>query len=319
MASSLTTCDRSVINVNILELPADHPTLNPSDPVNIPLAAAFTNLTSIIWFLDSQDEYLDSLELLHSHILSVYPHKPRLNIEIFIHKTDGLSDDFRTDIYRDIQTRVPEELADAQIYNPTLTFYQTSVYDKTLHEAFSRVIQKLIPELPTIASLIDSLTANCGMVKAYIFDTKSNLYIASDTTPGSLPIYETCSDYLDMISEFTQFYDWRRRAEPGGGAVPGETGVVTESLITMEKRGTSGMCTRELNEKLTLICMLGNEGPGKKKPLLDFNLGVFHRAMNQVLERTMGRAQKARQSEPKWVENRVETETGTGTGRRGRR
>jgi len=266
---------------------------------------------------------MDSIERLHTHITALLPTKPNLNFEVFIHKCDSVSDDFRTDIFRDIQTRVPEDLADAHIFNALLTFYQTSIYDKTLHEAFSRVIQKLIPELPTINSLIDSLCANSGYIKAYIFDTATNLYIASDTTPGSLPIYETCSDYLDMIAEFTAMYGWMERAAPdtGAGSVPGEYGVVSESLVTME-RGGNGMCCREINKEVTVIAMLQREGPGTAKGKMDWNLGVFVRAVNKVLDITRKRAEEYRVKEGPYIVEEEEagaSKSALGMGGPGRR
>jgi Ras-related GTP-binding protein C/D len=48
-----------------------------------------------------------------------------------------------------------DELADAGMADSThLSFYLTSIYDHSIFEAFSKVIQKLIPQLPTLENLL---------------------------------------------------------------------------------------------------------------------------------------------------------------------
>ena len=39
--------------------------------------------------------------------------------------------------------------------NIHLSIYLTSIYDHSIFEAFSKVVQKLIPELPTLENLMD--------------------------------------------------------------------------------------------------------------------------------------------------------------------
>jgi len=38
-----------------------------------------------------------------------------------------------------------------------MSFYLTSIYDHSIYEAFSKVIQKLIPQLPTLENLLNIL------------------------------------------------------------------------------------------------------------------------------------------------------------------
>lgn len=38
-----------------------------------------------------------------------------------------------------------------------LSFHQTSIYDHSIFEAFSKVVQKLIPQLPTLENLLNIL------------------------------------------------------------------------------------------------------------------------------------------------------------------
>lgn len=50
-----------------------------------------------------------------------------------------------------------DALADAQMEYIHLTYYLTSIYDHSIYEAFSKIIQKLIRELPTLENLLNVL------------------------------------------------------------------------------------------------------------------------------------------------------------------
>jgi hypothetical protein len=82
---------------------------------------------------------------------------PNITFEVLIHKVDGLSDDYKIDTQRDIQQRTADALADAQMEHIHLSYYLTSIYDHSIYEAFSKIIQKLIRELPTLENLLNVL------------------------------------------------------------------------------------------------------------------------------------------------------------------
>lgn len=113
-----------------------------------------------------QDDYIEALNRLHQTVLRAHEKNKNLTFEVFIHKVDALSDEFKIDTQRDIQQRTTDELADVGLENVPLSFYLTSIYDHSIFEAFSKVIQKLIPQLPTLENLLNILCAVC-----YLFVT----------------------------------------------------------------------------------------------------------------------------------------------------
>lgn len=56
---------------------------------------------------------------------------------------------------RDIHSRATDDLADAGLEGVHLSFHLTSIYDHSIFEAFSKVVQKLIPQLPTLENLLN--------------------------------------------------------------------------------------------------------------------------------------------------------------------
>jgi Ras-related GTP-binding protein C/D len=61
------------------------------------------------------------------------------------------------DIKRDIQQRIGDELADEGLADVDIEYHMTSIFDHSIFEAFSKIIQKLIPQLRTLEDLLNNL------------------------------------------------------------------------------------------------------------------------------------------------------------------
>lgn len=103
----------------------------------------------------------------------------------------------------------------------------TSIYDHSLYGAFSELITKVVDSLPDLEQLLDIFCAvryfpsyfvinaaySCKFVteqnsqasKAYLFDIKSRLYVATDTSPPD-QAYNLCCDYLKTMNSFGSLY-----------------------------------------------------------------------------------------------------------------
>ncbi|KAG0004198.1 hypothetical protein BGZ80_009203 [Entomortierella chlamydospora] len=168
--------------------------------------AIFGEVGALVFVIDSQDDYMEALARLHTTVVAAHRVNPNITFEVFIHKVDGLSEDYKIDTQRDIQQTTMDELSDAGLENVQLAFYLTSIYDHSIFEAFSKVIQKLIPQLPTLENLLNILCANSGIEKAFLFDVISKIYIATDSSPVDSQSYEICSDMIDVIIDISSIY-----------------------------------------------------------------------------------------------------------------
>ena len=65
----------------------------------------------------------------------------------------------RTETQRNIQQRASDDLQDTRMEEIQVTYHLTSIYDHSIFEAFSKVIQKLIPQLPTLENLLNIFCA----------------------------------------------------------------------------------------------------------------------------------------------------------------
>lgn len=210
--------------------------------------ANFRELGTVIWVIDVQDDYLSSINSLVHTAGFLAENYPRVHFEVFIHKTDGLSEEYRYDAFREVRQRVQDELSDVGFGHREVAFHQTSIFDHSIYEAISKVVQRLLPQLPALEALLNRLCSTCGMQKAYLFDTASKIYIATDASPTFLKDYEVCSDYVDVIVDIKALYGWQQPAKkPAGGSDADDEGI-GESVVTFERNGDTYIYAREITE-----------------------------------------------------------------------
>ncbi|MCJ1481198.1 hypothetical protein MMC06_001354 [Schaereria dolodes] len=252
---------------------------------NFDTEGIFNTAGAMVWVLDAQDDYLESVARLTETILQLQQMYPDIKYSVFIHKVDSLSNDFREDTVRDITQRIMDDLNDAGLENPPVSFYSTSVYDDSIYEALSKVIQLLNPQLPTFEALLDTIAGSCKMEKVYLFDVLSKLYVASDTSPVDMGAYELCSDYIDTIVDLSEIYGWDRgKPEDNETKVAKMDDENAESFIS----GIRGYCLylKEINKYLALIGFSKEPRFAEEKPLIDFNIQVFQGSLTAVIARS---------------------------------
>jgi Ras-related GTP-binding protein C/D len=216
----------------------------------------FSKATALIFVLDAQDEPYDHvLQSFTDTVTRAVRANPTIAVEVFVHKVDGelfLSDEAKYDCRRDVMQQVADELADAGLSHDAIpiSYHLTSIYDHSVFEAFSRVVQRLIPELPTLEHLLNVLVSTCSMEKAYLFDVASKLYISTDSSPVDMQSVELCSDMIDVVLDVSGIY--------GMGAVSGtKNNSKKQSQVSSLKNG--GENGEEVFAESLDVGMLANE------------------------------------------------------------
>ncbi|XP_073174124.1 ras-related GTP-binding protein C isoform X2 [Lepidochelys kempii] len=222
-----------------------------------------------------KDDYMEALTRLHITVSKAYKVNPEMNFEVFIHKVDGLSDDHKIETQRDIHQRANDDLADAGLEKLHLSFYLTSIYDHSIFEAFSKVVQKLIPQLPTLENLLNIFISNSGIEKAFLFDVVSKIYIATDSSPVDMQSYELCCDMIDVVIDVSCIYGLK---EDGSGSAYDK-----ESMAIIKLNNTTVLYLKEVTKFLALVCILREES-FERKGLIDYNFHCFRKAIHEVFE-----------------------------------
>lgn len=152
----------------------------------------FKGCGALVFVIDARDDYIEALTKLNKTVLKAHAVNKQIKFEVFIHKVDGISDDLKMETQRDIVQRASDDLVSANslvyftfeyILTPSrlsfefkrkmiklivfviqadagydrihLSIHLTSIYDHSIFEAFSKVVQKLIPQLPKLENLLN--------------------------------------------------------------------------------------------------------------------------------------------------------------------
>lgn len=255
------------------------------DPSTFDSDKIFGDCGAVIFVLDSQDEYAEAMQKLHATLRHIHKINPKVVLEVFIHKVDGLSDDHRIETQRDIQQKVMDALQDDGLENIHPSFHLTSIFDHSIFEAMSKVIQKLIPHMDTLENLLDILVSNCGMEKAFLLDVISKIYVATDSAPVDMQTYELCSDMIDVVIDLSGIYG---AGDAGHDVVAYDEN--SHSVMKLKKpNGNVVLYMREINKYLALVCVMREESYSRSG-VINYNFRHFRKAMAEVLSDRARRA-----------------------------
>nr|SVE73633.1 EOG090X08AZ [Daphnia atkinsoni] len=248
----------------------------------------FGGCGALVFVIDAQDDYIDALMKLNLTVTRAYKVNPNIRFEVFIHKVDGLSDDHKIEAQRDIHQRANDELMEEGFDSVNLSFYLTSIYDHSIFEAFSKVVQKLIPQLPTLENLLNIFVSNSGIEKAFLFDVVSKIYIATDSSPVDMQSYELCCDMIDVVVDISCIYGTK---DADGAAFD------HQSLSLIKLNNSTILYLREVNRFLALVCIL-REDHFARQGLIDYNFVCFRNAIQEVFEVRMQVQQASNNTNP---------------------
>lgn len=239
------------------------------------------NCSTLVYVIDAQeDDYEDSLPKLVETITIAFKVNPNIHFEVFLHKVDGdlMPEEVKAERQQSIQNYVSAELSDIN-GDILVSYYLTSIYDHSALEAFSKVVQKLVNQLPILNSLLDKLIESCAIDKSYLLDVFTKLYIATDSNPVDGHTYELCSDLVDVVIDVSCIYGL---SPEDGAAIPYDHD--SSSAIRLN----SGMVLylREVSKYLALVCVVREEY-FQKRSLLDFNINCFRKSLDQIINNSI--------------------------------
>ena len=75
-----------------------------------------------------------------------------------------------------------------------------------IYKALSKVVQKLLPQVSFVTTMLDMLIDKSLIKKAFLFDVISKIYIATDSSPVDMKECEICYELIDVLIEETYIY-----------------------------------------------------------------------------------------------------------------
>ena len=237
---------------------------------------------AIIYVFDAQmGEVEESCSRFREIISEANQVNSGIYYEVFLHKVDSdtyTNDDQRMDMQNEFQTELKRELKDAGL-NVNVSYYLTSIYDHTVFDALSKVVQKLFPFVEYIIAMLDSLHTSCGVEKAFIFDIISKIFIATDSSPVDIAHYEICSELIDVLIDMSCIY--------GKGNLKFDEDSSTTIKLKKgddENSVNTYLYLKEVDEYLALVCLIG-EDEFQKKHLINYNIDLLKKSLQELFNK----------------------------------
>ncbi|MFH4975975.1 hypothetical protein AB6A40_002684 [Gnathostoma spinigerum] len=263
------TVTSSFINFETIEFPGQ---MSPFDSLMDP-HIIFRRCGALLFVIDAQDDYSEALKKMCDYFKRAYAINPNIKFEVFIHKVDGLNEEIKLETQRDIFQRVQDDISDEGLDQLHITYHLTSIYDHSIFEAFSKVVQKLIKQLSTLERLLDIFNQGSNVEKSFLFDVASKIYVATDSSPVDMATYELCCDMIDVTIDLSSIY-----------------GCSEEGLCSAFDSKSSAVITlktdqvlflRQVNMYLAVVCIIRSEN-FEKQGLIDYNFQCFKDAIEKV-------------------------------------
>jgi Ras-related GTP-binding protein C/D len=137
------------------------------------------------------------------------------------------------------------------------------------------VVQKLLPQVSFVTTMLDTLIDKSLIKKAFLFDVISKIYIATDSSPVDMKEYEICSELIDVLIDVTCIY--------GNEQVSGNSKFdnKSSSIIRLQVANSENsklenkvMYLREVDRCLALVCLIKADD-FHKQHLIDYNIDNF--------------------------------------------
>jgi len=90
----------------------------------------------------------------------------------------------------------------------------TSIYHPTLHEAMSKVMQRIMPHASSFEHLLNAFVEKCNLEKAILMDTKTKLVVCVDTLSECVADswFRLACDIVDLTDGLNSVADFQSEA-----------------------------------------------------------------------------------------------------------
>lgn len=201
------------LNFEVWDFPGQNDPFDQNSVARFEVNQLLQHCGVIVFVLDCREQVDVARIRLVDTICAAYRFDPKLFVEVFVHKVDALSEDHQTDLLTFLQRKVEEEVRQrtGHVHHAPLSvsFNLTSIYDHSVFQAFSLVVQRLIKhKLPKINELLQMVNSNCGSDVSYLFLSRSKIFLAVDESIRlKFRSYDLCSDAMEVLMKMSGTYD----------------------------------------------------------------------------------------------------------------
>ena len=279
-----------LIQLRIVDFPGSYNFRSAS--ASVTAEAVFGCVGCLVYVIDAQDDsdqFSEAIDYFITLAKLAFRINPRIHFNVLIHRVDGeayATDDHKSDAQSDIAKELTQELAEAKL-NIRVNFHLTSIYDHTIFEALSKILQTMIVQLPMLEQLLDGLIASCQAEKAFLFDVVSKIYVATDSNPVDMSTYELCSDMIDVVIDVSCIYGVKQpqiaRGQSQSSSNADAVAYDTDSASVIRLSSDFVLYLREVNKFLALVTLMRTSSY-EAAGLIEYNFQIFKSAIDRVIQ-----------------------------------
>lgn len=151
-----------------------------------------------------------------------------------------------------------------------ITAHCTSIFDNSIHEAFSKVVQRPLLSSGKVEQILDLIVSTCRLEKAVLFDLVSKITFGSDSSQIDSVTFALMQDLLEVIIDMISIY----------GTTSGTNDTKTSCNITLSNGEV--IYVRLIAQNLALVSIVKAENFDKTY-LLNHNVSAFTDALMKLV------------------------------------
>ncbi|KAJ2778976.1 hypothetical protein H4R18_004280 [Coemansia javaensis] len=253
--------------------------------------------TALVFVIDSQGDIQSAIATLFSVIRAAQSVNLLIPINVMINKVDGLSEELKQDIQHDIQQRVLKNMSIENLDPSHVSFMLTTIYGESIREAFSKVIQRLVPQHSSLETILNSFCSKSSLDKVFLFDKATKVYLSTDSSPTFSPRYAFACKTIDVVEEISSLCapympaaSAAAAAAAGGGGGTGgggssaadDDGALLQRVNVGLDGGYDEVFMYQVSHALLLFCF-GSPRIINQTSLLEFNGSKVAKAIRKIL------------------------------------
>ena len=155
----------------------------------------------------------DQTNFFKNNILPIINKYKTISLYIFIHNIDNYNTNniFQTQYNDDIQNSIIKTYSE---YNKAFNidefkknFFKTSIYNSTLYEAFSSILQNILTQNRNLSILVDEVCKNSYIDNAYLFDINNKFCLAYYSSLKKVNMFDICLNMIDFAVNMGNIYE----------------------------------------------------------------------------------------------------------------
>ena len=239
----------------------------------------FGKCQSLVFVIDAaSDEVASGVFSLAKRVISrALRVKSNIHIHLFLNKVDAnykfdpdsvQAEGNKATFVQGVVARICEDLK----MPLDLAAHCTSIFDSSIHEAFSKVVQRPLLASGKVEQILDTIVTSCRLERAVLFDISSKLNFASDSNQTDSSMYSLMQDMLEVVIDIGGIY-----------GTPQTSSEKTDCHISLSNGEVLYM--RLIEKGLALVSIVKIEHFDKTF-LLNHNISAFKDALMRIVKAT---------------------------------